>query len=56
MEYHKNYYDTHKDKFVEYYNKRKVNATKCEICDKNYLNIKVHAQSKKHKNKENVTN
>ena len=51
MDYHKNYSETHKEKFVEYYNKRKINVSLCELCSRSYLNIEMHYLSDKHKKK-----
>ena len=51
MDYHKNYYETHKEKFVEFYNKRKTNVSLCELCSRSYLNIEMHYLSDKHKKK-----
>ena len=54
MDYHKKYYQTHKEKFVEYYKKRKTNISLCELCDRSYLNIAMHNLSNKHKKKSEI--
>ena len=51
MDYHKDYYQSHKEKFVEYYKKRKTNVSLCELCERSYLNIEMHYLSNKHKKK-----
>ena len=54
MNYHKKYYASHKDKFVEYYKKRKTNVSLCELCNRSYLNIEMHYLSDKHKKRSKI--
>ena len=49
MESRKTYYELNKEKFISYYNKRKLIRTVCEFCGgKDYINIASHNLSMKH--------
>ena len=51
LDYFKNYYNNNKDKYKNYYLKYKnSHLTECETCNKSYLNIQKHNESKKHNN------
>ena len=56
MDYQKLYYQANKERFYVYYNKKKLKIKKCESCDREYINLRVRNQSKKHMNKENIQN
>ncbi len=55
MPYDAEYYNKNKPSFKQYYLNYKANKkTMCEVCKKEYINLKLHVLSTKHKKNEEL--